>query len=106
MDYGSPISIKFNKGLGAKSTKGYTTLFICLATKALHIKAVSDLTTDAFLAALRCFSAIRGAPHHIYSNNKTNFIGANRKLKEIQRLRASLPKNKAVAHHLTQASIE
>ncbi|XP_035222886.1 uncharacterized protein LOC118195671 [Stegodyphus dumicola] len=106
VDYASPISIKFNKGRGAKSTKGYIALFICLATKALHIEAVSDLTADAFLAALRRFSARRGAPSHIYSDNATNFVGANRKLSEIQRLWASLPKNEAVAHHLTQASIE
>ncbi|XP_035222980.1 uncharacterized protein LOC118195765 [Stegodyphus dumicola] len=90
----------------AKSTKGYIALFICLATKALHIEAVSDLTADAFLAALRRFSARRGAPSHIYSDNATNFVGANRKLSEIQRLWALLPKNEAVAHHLTQASIE
>ncbi|XP_035225552.1 uncharacterized protein LOC118198073 [Stegodyphus dumicola] len=79
VDYAGPISIKFNKGRGAKSTKGYIALFICLATKALHIEAVSDLTADAFLAALRRFSARRGAPSHIYSDNATNFVGANRK---------------------------
>ncbi|XP_035217313.1 uncharacterized protein LOC118190664 [Stegodyphus dumicola] len=106
VDYAGSISIKFNKGRGTKSTKGYIALFICLATKALHIEAVSDLTADAFLAALRRFSARRGAPSHIYSDNATNFVGANRKLSEIQRLWASLPKNEAVAHHLTQASIE
>ncbi|XP_035230220.1 uncharacterized protein LOC118202177 [Stegodyphus dumicola] len=107
VDCAGPISIKFNKGRGAKSTKGYIALFICLATKALHIEAVSDLTADAFLAALRRFNARRGAPSHIYSDNATNFVGAIRKLSEIRRrLWASLPENEAVAHHLTQASME
>ena len=42
VDYLSSISIKFNKGHGAKSTKGYISLLIFLATKALHIEAVND----------------------------------------------------------------
>jgi hypothetical protein len=106
IDYAGPISIKFNKGRGAKSTKGYIALFICLATKAVHIEAVSDLTTDAFIAALRRFSARRGAPRHIYSDNATNFVGARRKLDEIQQLLISLPKTEAFSYHLTQTSTE
>ncbi|GFV21738.1 hypothetical protein TNCV_3484351 [Trichonephila clavipes] len=33
--------------------------------KAVHFEAVGDLTTDSFIAALRRFSAHRGALHHI-----------------------------------------
>ncbi|GFS75590.1 integrase catalytic domain-containing protein [Trichonephila clavipes] len=76
IDYAGPVLIKCNKGRGTKSTKGYIALFVCLATKAVHIEAVGDLTTDSFIAALRRFSARRGAPRHIYSDNGTNFVGA------------------------------
>ncbi|GFU66859.1 integrase catalytic domain-containing protein [Trichonephila clavipes] len=62
IDYAGPVLIKCNKGRGTKSTKGYIALFVCLATKAVHIEAVGDLTTDSFIAALRRFSARRGAP--------------------------------------------
>ncbi|GFX66619.1 integrase catalytic domain-containing protein [Trichonephila clavipes] len=86
IDYASPVLIKCNKGRGTKSTKSYITLFVCLATKAVHIEAVEDLTTDSFIAALRRFSARRGAPRHIYSDNGTNFVGAHRKLDEILKL--------------------
>ncbi|GFY67634.1 integrase catalytic domain-containing protein [Trichonephila inaurata madagascariensis] len=65
IDYAGPVLIKCNKGRGTKSTKGYIALFVCLATKAVHIEAVGDLTTDSFIAALRRFSARRGAPRHI-----------------------------------------
>ncbi|GFW33531.1 hypothetical protein TNCV_2210661 [Trichonephila clavipes] len=83
IDYAGPVLIKCNKGRGTKSTKGYIALFVCLATKAVHIEAVGDLTTDSFIAALRRFSARRGAPRHIYGDNGTNFVGARRKLDEI-----------------------
>ncbi|GFT94334.1 integrase catalytic domain-containing protein [Trichonephila clavipes] len=85
IDYAGPVLIKCNKGRGTKSTKGYIALFVCLATKAVHIEAVGDLTTDSFIAALRRFSARRGAPCHIYSDNGTNFVGARRKLDEIRK---------------------
>ncbi|GFW37557.1 integrase catalytic domain-containing protein [Trichonephila clavipes] len=48
IDYAGPVLIKCNKGRGTKSTKGYIALFVCLATKAVHIEAVGDLTTDSF----------------------------------------------------------
>ncbi|GFS96704.1 hypothetical protein TNCV_4754111 [Trichonephila clavipes] len=106
IDYAGPVLIKCNKGRGTKSTKGYIALFVCLATKAVHIEAVGDLTTDSFIAALRRFSARRGAPCHIYSDNGTNFIGARRKLDEIRKLWLSLPTNEAISYYLSKSSID
>ena len=54
-----------------------------MSVKAVHLEAVSDLTSEAFIAALRRFVARRGAPTLIWSDNGTNFVGANRELKEI-----------------------
>ncbi|GFW94081.1 integrase catalytic domain-containing protein [Trichonephila clavipes] len=106
IDYAGPVLIKCNKGRGTKSTKGYIALFVCLATKAVHIEAVRDLTTDSFIAALRRFSARRGAPRHIYSDNGTNFVGARRKLDEIRKLWLSLPTNEAISYYLSKSSID
>lgn len=63
--------------------KGYVCLFICLATKALHIEAITELSTDAFLNTLKRFISRRGKPNNIYSDNGTNFIGANTKLQKL-----------------------
>ncbi|GFT45017.1 integrase catalytic domain-containing protein [Trichonephila clavipes] len=106
IDYAGPVLIKCNKGRGTKSTKGYIALFVCLATKVVHIEAVGDLTTDSFIAALRRFSARRGAPRHIYSDNGTNFVGARRKLDEIRKLWLSLPTNEAISYYLSKSSID
>lgn len=78
IDCAGPIDLRMSKGRGAKSYKGYITLFICLGTKAVHIEAVSDMSTPAFLAAYRRFCSRRGYPQHCYSDNGTNFVGASK----------------------------
>ena len=41
------------------------------------------LTSDAFIACLRCFVARRGKPSLIMYDNGSNFTGANRELQEL-----------------------
>ncbi|XP_077278039.1 uncharacterized protein LOC143906112 [Temnothorax americanus] len=57
-----------------------------MSIKAIHLEVVSDLTSYGFLASLRRFVARRGLPEHIYSDNGTNFIGANNQLKKMYAL--------------------
>ena len=52
-----------------------------MSTKAIHLELVSSLTSEAFIAALKCFIARRGLISHLYSNNGSNSVGAKRKLK-------------------------
>ena len=82
VDYAGPINFRVSKGRGNKSYKGYIAVFICLSTKAIHLEAVSDLTTSAFLAALHRFFSRRGLAHDMYSDCGTTFIGANNQLKQ------------------------
>ena len=57
--------------------------------KAVYIELVSDLTPEAFLAALSRFTDRRGCPSTILSDNATNFVGANRELRDLQNLLTS-----------------
>ncbi|XP_055918591.1 uncharacterized protein LOC129950692 [Eupeodes corollae] len=82
VDYAGPFIVSSWKGRGAKRFKTYIALFICLATKALHLEAVTDLTSEAFIAALRRFVARRGRCDTIFSDNGTSFVGANNQLRE------------------------
>ncbi|XP_023248344.1 uncharacterized protein LOC111644037 [Copidosoma floridanum] len=83
VDYAGPFSILRSKGRGAKSVKGYVAVFVCMWSKALHLEPVGDLTTASFLGALTRFIGRRGKPKEIWSDNATNFHGADHELKQL-----------------------
>lgn len=83
IDFAGPFPLRFSKGRGAKSIKGYIAIFVCLSIKAVHIEVVSDLTTDAFLAAFARFVARRGLCLRMYSDNGTTFKGAAAELRRL-----------------------
>jgi hypothetical protein len=58
-----------SKGRGTKAQKGYIALFVCMVTKAVHLELVSDLTSNAFIAAYKRFTARRGHCVEIHSDN-------------------------------------
>lgn len=55
--------------------KTYFCLLVCIATKAVHLEVVRDLSTEGFLAALRCFVARQGCPETLTTGNMS-FVGA------------------------------
>ena len=57
-----------------------------MVSKPVHIEVATDLSIKRFLASLRRFIHRRGTPEHVYSDNGTNFVGANRELGEIYKL--------------------
>ncbi|XP_071642645.1 uncharacterized protein [Temnothorax longispinosus] len=81
-----PIYVREGRGRGRKNIKAYVAVFVCMTTKAVHLEVVSDLTTEAFLNAFKRFIGRRGRPSDVFSDNGTNFVGANRELEELQDL--------------------
>jgi len=80
VDYAGPFSVLPFVGRGQRTLKVYVALFICLATKAVHLELVEDYSTPGFLASFHRFTSRRGMPRHLYSDNGTNFQGASNEL--------------------------
>ncbi|XP_067945305.1 uncharacterized protein [Watersipora subatra] len=62
--------------------KRWGLIFVCLYSKGIHIELLEQMSTDAFLNALRCFMCIRGPVSTIYCDQGTNFIGARNELEK------------------------
>jgi hypothetical protein len=95
VDYAGPISIREGKGRGKRSIKAYVCLFICLATKAIHLELVTDCTSSSFIRAFKRFMSRRGKPSRMYSDNATTFKGSDRELRFIHQevIKSELFKN-------------
>ncbi|UYV65036.1 hypothetical protein LAZ67_3002885 [Cordylochernes scorpioides] len=83
IDFAGPVIVKTSNLRNARCDKAYIALFICMFSKAIHIELVSNLTTEAFLAALRRFIGRRGRPAEINTDNATNFVGAYKDLRKL-----------------------
>ena len=83
VDYAGPLYVKYGSVRKPTVLKAYVSVFVSLSVKAVHLELVSDLTAESFIATLRRFIARRGHPSMIWSDNGTNFVGANRELKEL-----------------------
>lgn len=83
MDYGGPFVVKESRRRGARTHKAYLALFICMAVKAVHLEIVTDLSTEAFCAALDRFISRRGIPANFYTDCGTNYVGAAKQIKTL-----------------------
>ena len=73
------------QGRGKRCEKRYLCLFTCLATRAVHLGMAYGLDMDSFLNAFYRMGSRRGLPEEIFSDNETNFKGADAELKSLVR---------------------
>ena len=78
VDYFGPFLAKRGRG----TVKRYGCLFTCLTSRAVHIEVAHSLSTSSFMNCLSRFMARRGRPEVLRSDNGTNFVGADRELRE------------------------
>ncbi|XP_055715157.1 uncharacterized protein LOC129809373 [Phlebotomus papatasi] len=88
VDYAGPLKYRpaVTRGVAQRNAGvyvGYIAVFVCMASKAIHLEFVTSLSAEAFLAAFRRFAARRGTPRHMFSDHGKNFEGA---VREITRL--------------------
>ncbi|XP_076660747.1 uncharacterized protein LOC143364135 [Halictus rubicundus] len=103
VDYAGPFRLKTAPGRGHKSIKGYVAIFICFSTRAVHLEAVTDYSTPAFLAAFRRFTGRRGQCASMTSDCGTNFVGADQELRRM--FRASSKEATFIASQLAKEGV-
>ena len=100
VDYAGPLTLKKGHTRKPVLIKAYLAIFICLATKAVHLEVIEDLSTEDFLAGLRRFISRRGLPTEIHSDNGSNFVGAKNDLQQLYQFLQSSKTNESIASYL------
>jgi len=70
----------------------------------VHLEVVSDYSSEAFLAAFRRFTSRRGLCEELFSDCGTNFVGADKALREM--FRASSSDGRRMAHAAASEGIK
>ena len=78
IDYAGPLFCK-----DYPSQKLYILLFTCGVVRALHLELTESLQTSEFIYALRRFTARRGVPARIYSDNARTFTSASTQMSTV-----------------------
>ena len=70
IDYAGPLYVK---SFNSPQQKVWIWLYTCCVTRAIHLDLVPDLTAQAFLRSFRRFTARRGRPSVVVSDNGKTF---------------------------------
>lgn len=101
IDYAVQFLSEHPKGESTnQSRRSSPSSFVC--TRTVHIETVYMIA--AFLAAFRCFTSRRELCTDIYSDCGTNFVGANKALRDL--FRASSSAGQLIAHTATADGIK
>jgi len=74
VDFFGPFTVRQARSY----VKRYGCIFTCFASRAVHLEVAHALTVDSFINAYRRVSSRRGKVHTLYSDNGTNFVGAEK----------------------------
>ncbi|XP_065076551.1 uncharacterized protein LOC135700089 [Ochlerotatus camptorhynchus] len=78
VDYFGPLLVK----QGRSNVKRWIALFTCLTVRAVHLEVAYSLSAASCICCIRRFVCRRGSPVEFFSDNATNFHGAERQLRE------------------------
>ncbi len=84
VDFAGPMFVRQGHVRKPVPVKTYTAIFICMASKAVHLELCASLSSVDFRAALQRFIARRGTPGHIYCDNGSNFLGAREETRDLR----------------------
>ena len=76
VDYFGPFYVSVRRS----TEKRWGFLFTCLTTRAVHFEVVPSMDTNSCVMAIERFTARRGIPSVLWSDNGTNFIASEKEL--------------------------
>ena len=74
VDFAGPLHVKERGNNG--TSKVWICLYTCCVVRAVHLDIVPNLTTSAFLRSFKQFTARRGLPQRLISDNAKTFTAA------------------------------
>ena len=74
VDFAGPLHVK--EGSDNRTSKVWICLYTCCVVRAVHLDIVPNLTTSAFLRSFKRFTARRGLPRRLISDNGKTFVAA------------------------------
>lgn len=80
VDYAGPLEIAERYKSRTNKSKCWIAVHVCLTTRAIHLDAVTDLSSAAYIACYERFISRRGHVNKMFSDNGTTFVGANKEL--------------------------
>lgn len=83
VDFAGPFETKPRPGRCKLRDKKWVAVFVCMATKAVHLELVDSLSTHDFIKAFIRFTSFRGKCTHLWSDHGTNFVGADAELERM-----------------------
>ena len=79
VDVFGPFRVKI---AGRAYHKVWVALFTCMAVRAVHFEVLRDMSSSSFINAFVRFRARRPGVRRLFSDNGTNFVGADKELRD------------------------
>ena len=80
VDFAGPLYVNHP---GSKQAKVWIALYTCCVTRAVHLDLVPDMTATTFIRSFKRFSARRGLPNSMISDNGRTFEAAAKKINSV-----------------------
>lgn len=98
VDFAGPICVRSRQN-SPNVEKVWIVLYTCCVVRAVHLDVVVDLSAQSFIRSFKRFTARRGLPTQLVSDNGKTFKAAAKLIKKIMN-------NETVKRHLTDLKVE
>ena len=86
---------------GRSEVKRYGLIITCLASRAIHLELLEDMSTNSLINALRCFLSVRGPIKTAGCDQGSNFVGARNDLRSaLKEMSPSALETYLAKHHI------